>query len=156
MTAPEPIPAGPDLDADRKSKQPSNYPHLPATWNATVLLSPFGDSVSPLPRSSQLVVGRIECSCLKTEAWMRVLLYLTQDQQYFEFVFRTVHPGKLKENRHWYWVDSSPKGRASNIYGPFPTTLRVSDPNLFAKTIWGNAYPLMCTDTNKNGIECDH
>jgi hypothetical protein len=29
---------------------------------------------------------------------MRVLLYLTQDQQYFEFVFRTVHPGKLKEN----------------------------------------------------------
>jgi len=156
MTAPEPIPEGPDLDADRKSKQPSNYPHLPATWNATVLLSPFGDSVSPLPRSSQLVVGRIECSCLKTEAWMRVLLYLTQDQQYFEFVFRTVHPGKLKENRHWYWVDSSPKGRASNIYGPFPTTLRVSDPNLFAKTIWGNAYPLMCTDTNNNGIECDH
>ena len=31
-----------------------------------------------------------------------------------------------------------------------------SDPNIFEKAIWGNSYPLLCTDTNKEGIACDH
>jgi hypothetical protein len=156
MTAPNPIPAGPHLDAERESKKPDGPPQFPAAWTATVLLSPFGDSVSPLPNSSQLVAATIESSSAATENWMRVVLYLTQDQRCYEFVFRTVHPDKPVEDRYWYWVDSSPKGSISNIYGPFPTTLRVPGPRFFANALWGNSYPLMCTDKNKKGIECDH
>jgi hypothetical protein len=156
MTAPNPIPAGSRLDAERASKKPDRAPLLPAAWTATVLLSPFGDSISPLPNGSQFVVGRIECSSAATENWMRAVLYLTQNQRFCEFVFVTADPDGATEERHWYWIDSSTSGAISNIYGPFPTTLRVPGPSFFANALWGNSYPLMCTDTNKEGIDCNH
>src|SRR6202007_1342665 len=53
--------------------------------------------------------------------------------------------------------DSTPNGPINNIYGPFATTLQVPGPNFFAgRALWGNAYPLMCTDANPKGIDCDH
>lgn len=156
MTAPNPIPAGSDLDPERQSNRPSGAPKFPAAWSATVLLSPFGDSVSPLRNSSQLLVGTIECSSAQTENWMRVVLYLTQEQNSYEFVFRTVNPDTPNEERHWYWVDGNADGYIANVYGPFSTTLRVPGPEFFEGALWGNSYPLMCTDTNRMGIECDH
>jgi len=45
MIAPNPIPAGSRLDGERAAKKPNRSPRLPAAWTATVLLSPFGDSV---------------------------------------------------------------------------------------------------------------
>jgi hypothetical protein len=156
MAVPNPIPTGSYLNGERQLKRPASPPKLRAAWTATVLLSPFGDSVSPLPNGSQLVVRNIESSSTSSERWMRVRLYLTQDNRYFEFVFMTVRPDDRHEERHWYWIDSSPKGSIANIYGPFPTTLRVPSPGFFAEAIWGNAYPLMCTDTNQQGIDCDH
>ncbi|MGZ5544205.1 MAG: hypothetical protein ACXWIU_05990, partial [Limisphaerales bacterium] len=158
MTAPNPIPAGPDLDKQRHATYPKSLPKIPETWRASILLSPFGDSSSPLPIYSQLVVGTIEYSYTQTESWMRVGLYLTQSKQYFEFVFITVVDDKKEVHRNWYWIDSTPNGRISNIYGPFQTTLQVPWPNFFQdrSTLWGNAYPLMCTDTNSKGINCEH
>src|SRR4051794_24139936 len=156
MIAPNPIPAGSRLDTQRAAKKPDRPPRLPAAWTATVLLSPFGDSVSPLSNGSQLLVGSIECSSGATENWMRVALYLTQDQRFCEFVFVTADPNAATEERRWYWIDASAHGTFGNLYGPFPTTLRVPDANIFANAIWGNSYPLMCTDTNKEGIACDH
>ena len=89
MTTPNPIPAGSKLYADREFKRPAFVPKLPSSWTATVLLSPFGDSISPLSDPSQLIVGRIESSFVPSESWMRVMLYLTQSQRYCEFVFMT-------------------------------------------------------------------
>ena len=40
MTVPDPIPAGPDLDADQHKRKPGSLPQLPAAWTATVVLSP--------------------------------------------------------------------------------------------------------------------
>jgi len=153
---PNPIPAGSRLNTERALKQPDRPPRFPPAWTATVLLSPFGDAVSPLPNGSQLLIARIECSSGADENWMRVTLYLTQDQRLYEFVFVTAEPDRATEERHWYWIDANADGTTSNIYGPFRTTLRVPDANFFANAIWGNSYPLMCTDTNRQGIACDH
>jgi hypothetical protein len=60
MSAANPIPAGPTLSAQRAAKQPAFAPKQPERWTASVLLSPFGDSISPLQNYSQLVVGTIE------------------------------------------------------------------------------------------------
>jgi hypothetical protein len=87
---------------------------------------------------------------------MRVVLYLTQDQRCYEFIFLTLRPGKKNEDRRWYWIDSSTDGSISNVYGPFRTTLQVPDPDFLADAVWGNSYPLMCTEKNKKGFECDH
>jgi hypothetical protein len=158
MTAPNPIPSGSDLDARRQSKKPDAPPTLPALWSATVLLSPFGDSVSPLSNYSQLVVGTIECSYTSAESWMRVALLLTKDQRYFEFIFKTATDSEEAQHSTWYWIDSTPQGHVSSIYGPFQTTLQVPVPTFFSdkNAQWGNVYPLMCTDSNPTGIDCDH
>jgi hypothetical protein len=152
---PNPIPAGTALAAQQAATYPGAPPTLPTTWTATVLLSPFGDSVSPLSNPSQLIVGTVECSYTSTTSWMRVALYLTQDQRYYEFVFLNLDGG---QDQRWYWIDSTPQGRVNDIYGPFKTTLQVPGPTFFSDTgaQWGNAYPLMCTDTNVQGIACGH
>jgi hypothetical protein len=137
MAVPNPIPTGPYLNGERQLKRPASRPKLRAAWTATVLLSPFGDSVSPLSNGSQLVVGNIEASSTPTERWMRARLYLTQDHRYFEFVFLTVRPDDPHEERYWYWIDSSPKGPIANIYGPFPTTLHVPGPDFFLQRLSG-------------------
>jgi len=158
MTAPNPIPAGPQIEADRQANKPDATPKLPASWTATVLLSPFGDSISPLSNPSQLVVGVIESSSASSESWMRVALFLTQNQRYCEFVFMTSADANQQQQSRWYWIDSDPNGPSKNIYGPFKTTVRVPAPTFLeaADAQWGNAYPLMCTDKNSRGIACDH
>src|SRR5215469_14535476 len=113
MTAPSPIPAGSKIAADREARRPSSIPQLPACWTATVLLSPFGDSISPLANPSQLVVGIIESALAPSESWMRVALYLTQNQRYCEFVFRTA-----TDDSDWYWIDADPNGACRTIFGP--------------------------------------
>jgi hypothetical protein len=155
MSEPEPIRSGLDLESERQSNRPG--PKLPEKWTATSLLSPFGDSISPLKHCSQLVVGAIECCWGRTESWMRANLYLTQDETYFDFVFLNIRDknGQLTRQR-WYWIDSDPKGEVKTIYGPFETTLQIPGPESLDKAQWGNAYPLMCTDTRPDGIDCYH
>jgi hypothetical protein len=154
MPYPNPIPSGSQLEAQQQKDKPASAPQLPNAWSASVLLTPFGDSTAPLRNSSQLVVARIESATVGAQSWMRVKLYLTQDLTFFDFLFVSVDgPGQSFES-DWYWVDSS----TSTIYGPFETSLLVPGPNFLADNAaaWGNRYPLMCTDTNTNGIDCDH
>jgi hypothetical protein len=155
MSAPNPIPAGSNLESQRQSSLPG--PRLPKTWKATVLLSPFGDSISPLRHYSQLIVGTVECSSAHAESWMHVNLYLTQDQTYFDFVFHNITDSEQLTKSYWYWIDSSPNSDAKNIYGPFQTSLQIPGPDFFSDHVqWGNTYPLMCTDTKPKGIDCYH
>jgi hypothetical protein len=129
-----------------------------------VLLSPFGDAKPALSNYSQLVVARIEYCWAPNEHWMRTRLYLTQDQTYFDFVFISQY--HKDETCEWYWIDSTPAGVVNNIYGPLPTKkLQIPSPTFFLDMTragsedalrWGNRYPLMCTDTNPEGIDCDH
>ena len=150
MTAPKPIPSGSKLDADRQASQPAAVPRLPESWTASVLLSPFGDLISPLPDPAQLIVATVECSATPAFRWMRVGLYLTQTLRYCEFLFLTRGHGELSESE-WYWIDAPPKGPSNGIHGPFETTLLVPEPDFFedAGVLWGNVYPLMCTDKNQ-------
>jgi hypothetical protein len=133
----------------------SMTPTLPASWTATVLLSPFGDPISPLRNWQQLVVGIIESSWTESESWLRARLYLTQDLKYVDFVFTAQKEDGLDEYQ-WYWIDSTPQHTVKGIYGPFPTTVRIPSPSFFEKSTWGNRYPLMCTDTHPQGIDCNH
>ena len=87
MPSVNPIPLGPCVQSEREANKPGRAPVLPASWTATVLLSPFGHAKPSLPNYSQLVVGQIEYCWAPTEHWMRTRLYLTQDQTYFDFVF---------------------------------------------------------------------
>jgi hypothetical protein len=163
MSKIKPIPSGAYVQSQWDAHKPTSAPILPASWTATVLLSPFGDSQSPLTNYSQLVVGHIESSWTPTESWMRARLYLTQDLTYFDFYF--LNQNDIVENCQWYWIDSTPQGSVNHIYGPLTTTLRIPSPTFFSDRIqpgnpylltWGNRYPLMCTDTNPKGIDCDH
>ena len=93
---------------------------------------------------------------------MRVRLYLTQNQTFFDFAF--ISQDERGGSCQWYWIDSTPQGRVNNIYGPLTTSLRIPSPTFFSDMqlrndqplMWGNKYPLMCTDTKPKGIDCDH
>lgn len=163
MSTIHPIPSGACLQAQWDANKPASAPVLPTSWTATVLLSPFGDLKPPLKNYSQLVVGHIESSWTPKESWLRARLYLTQDLTYFDFLF--INQTDRVENCQWYWINSTPQGEVNNIYGPLPTTLRIPSPTFFSDRTqpgspcplrWGNKYPLMCTDTNPEGIHCDH
>jgi hypothetical protein len=158
-----PIPSGPYVQEERDDHRPDSVPDLPETWTASVLLSPFGDANSSLSNYSQLVVGSIEYCWAPTKHWIRTRLYLTQDLTYFDFVF--ISQFHRAETCEWYWIDSTPTGDVDNIYGPLPTGLQIPSPAFFSDMTqagnadalrWGNRYPLMCTDTNPEGIDCDH
>ena len=142
MTYPRPIPDGWSLDRQWKDSKPP--PKLPSTWSATVLLSPFGDSISPLRNFSQIAIGTIEYSYTDDLSGMRVRLYNTQDLLYFDFLFVNSAEGAA-----WYWLDSTPNGPVNNVYGPFTTTLQVPAPTFLGDKggQWGNAYPLMGIDS---------
>ena len=54
MSGPNPIPAGPKIEADWRSNKPASIPRLPPSWTATVLLTPFiVDDANRLPEGSQ-------------------------------------------------------------------------------------------------------
>ena len=150
MAYPNPIPAGSDLQQQWKTSKPSTPPTLPNRWTATALLSPFGDLISPLRNYSQLVVGTIEYSFTEQFSYMRVCLYNSQDLTYFDFLF--VHNAESQESAKdaWYWLDSTPHGTVTNIYGPFESTLQVPGPALLSENHaqWGNTYPLMSIDSD--------
>lgn len=157
MSKPNPIPSGSDLYAKWSASYPGSLPSLPDSWTATVLLSPFGDSNAPLKNYSQLVVGTIEYFRTASDKWMRARLYLTQDQTYFDFVFVNFADTGQGEKYQWFWIHSMPGGPATEISGPFETTLLIPEPTFFPdKPRWANTYPLMCTDTNPQGIASNH
>jgi hypothetical protein len=146
MTYPNPLPSGPSLIAFRQETKPSTTPSLPSSWTATVLLSPWGDSIAPLDHYSQLVVGAIEYGSAGSYCAMRVQLYLTQDMRFFDFYFEADADGS-----RWYWIDSTPGGPIDSVYGPFQTTLQPPQPTFFADNgaKWGITYPLL-------GSACNH
>jgi hypothetical protein len=121
-----------------------------------VLLSPFGDSISPLNHYSQLVVGTVESFYTEAQSWMRLKLYLTQDRKFFDWVF--LNGDDPDQTQYWYWIDSLPSGTINNVYGPFDTTLHVPKPAFFSEkgALWGNTYPLMSTGPSHPGIDCNH
>jgi len=151
MAYPNPVPAGSYLNTQWQTSNPGTPPTLPSAWSATLLLSPFGDSISPLPHSAQLVVGTVEYSYTGQFNWMRVSLYNTQDLTYFDFMFIHYAESKKFAEDVWYWLDSTPNGPVNNVYGPFQSTLRVPAPTFLSDNgaQWGNTYPLM-------GIDCNH
>ena len=57
MSLPNPIPSGAQLESQRQARKPANLPALPPSWTAAALLSPFGDSISPMKNYSQLTVA---------------------------------------------------------------------------------------------------
>jgi hypothetical protein len=152
-----PIPSGPQLQNEWRANKPKMPPELPTTWSASVLLTPFGDAVAPRRNSSQLAVARIESASSSTHSWMRVKLYLTQELLVFDFLFVCVDGPDQDFESNWYWIDSFANSGA-RIFGPFRTTLRVPGPKFLLENnvVWGNRYPLMCTDTNRTGIDCNH
>jgi len=162
MSVINPIPSGDDLKSQWEANEQTTAPVLPTSWTATVLLSPFGDLSSALTNASQLVVGTIEYSWAPAVSWMRARLYLTQDQTFFDFVF--LSQDGTGGNCQWYWIDSTPQGLVNAIHGPLTSGLRIPAPTFFtdmqgsnqSPLVWGNRYPLMCTDTNPYGIDCDH
>jgi hypothetical protein len=160
MSKLNPIPSGPEIQSQWLSNRPAALPELPVAWSASVLGTPFGDSIAPQKTYSQLAVARVESATVGYESWMRVRLYLTQDLQFFDFLFISVNnptqPTDFKSE--WYWIDSSPGGRVRKVHGPFKSTLRVPGPQFLKENhaTWGNRYPLMCTDRKPEGIDCDH
>ena len=149
MAYPRSIPDGWFLDRQWKDTKPTVRPPLPSTWSATLLLSPFGDSISPLRNFSQVAIGTIEYSYTDDFSGMRVRLYNTEDLLYFDFLF--VKRVKSADGAAWYWLDSTPNGPVKKVYGPFTTTLQVPAPTFLADPDnggqWGNAYPLMGIDS---------
>src|SRR6266700_8244538 len=87
MSYPRSIPDGWSLDQQWKDSKPTAPPTLPSTWSASFLLSPFGDSISPLANFSQIAIGTIEYSYTDAFSGMRVRLYNTQDLLHFDFLF---------------------------------------------------------------------
>jgi hypothetical protein len=160
MSKLNPIPTGPEVQSHWLSDRPATVPELPVAWSASVLATPFGDSIAPQSSYSQLAVARVESATVGFESWMRVKLYLTQDLQLFDFLFISLNDPNdpMRFKSEWYWIDSSMSGGEEKIYGPFKTTLRVPGPQFLTENqaVWGNCYPLMCTDTNREGIDCDH
>src|SRR5688572_31834367 len=103
MSSVNPIPSGSALHSQWQFNRRYLAPDLPTSWTATVLLSPFGDSIAPLKNYSQLVVGTIEASSTPDGSWLRARLYLTQDETYFDFVFTTERCDGI-DKYQWYWI----------------------------------------------------
>jgi len=158
MSELNPIPSGPEMQLHWLSNRPAALPELPKAWSASVFATPFGDSIAPHKTYSQLTVARVESATVGYESWMRVRLYLTQDRRFFDFLFISVDDPDQPFESKWYWIDSSVNGGVRKIHGPFRTCLRVPGPQFLAENhaIWGNRYPLMCTDRKPDGIDCDH
>lgn len=102
---------------------------LPNSWNAKMILTPFGGgSQSNGPVSDQLVIGDIWYeSPSSNEQYLRGRLHLLEDLKYFDFFFRTAN-GVTQ----WWWLVSdpaNPKGNPTASFGPFNSTAMVPAPN---------------------------
>lgn len=160
---PNPVPGGTTLSTQWQANRVADPPPWSAPlngasrWRASVLLSPFGDSISPLANYSQLVVGRIEGEFAELSpdveaGFMRISLFNTQDLTYVDFIFCHALDRQANVVRNeWYWLDSTPDGPVTRILGPFATTLQAPSPSFMAdnNAQWGNVYDLM-------GFACDH
>jgi hypothetical protein len=126
-----------DLEARISSKGADKAPSFPERWKASVLLTPFGDAAPPIAAYSQLVIGEVEYD--HTVQAMRVSLYLTQSQTYFDFLF--------VNGAGWYWLDSKPGGQITSWYGPFETTLNVPAPDFLRQmgSRYGSTWAIMGT-----------
>ena len=77
----------PELEAERRSRQPPEPPSLPHHWRASLLLSPFGDGKPPMRNPSQLCVADISYRHAHRVRVLRCRLHLLQDLKYFDWLF---------------------------------------------------------------------
>jgi hypothetical protein len=129
-----------DIEANRKVSEGTNPPSLPCCWQASVLLSPFGDGSPLLENYSQLIVADVLYEYSAEVQALRCRLYLLEDLKYFDFLFVNHISGT-----RWYWLVSEPGGDITGWYGPFATSLQVPRPDFLgsSRAKLGNSWPLL-------------
>ncbi len=132
------LPSPADIVKRLKESDPGAPPLLPERWEATVLLTPYGDETSALENYRQLVIADVEYDW--TYGAMVLDLYLTQSLQVFRFFFL---------DGAWYWVEIGAGGTPDTLLGPFATTLQVPGPDLLSKSTYGGNWGI-------TGTACNH
>jgi hypothetical protein len=112
---------------------------LPPVWRAQILLTPFGGlSGSATVTSDQLVIGNLTYDASSpTERFMRFSLYLLEDLNYYDFLFRT-SGGQTQ----WWWLISDPgdpNGLPTKAFGPFTTAAAVPVQDFLASNDFSHA-----------------
>ncbi|MCG6989795.1 MAG: hypothetical protein LJF06_16670 [Gemmatimonadetes bacterium] len=133
------LPTGAELVERMRSNDPGSPPLLPASWEAQVLLTPYGDADSPLENYKQLVIANVACDA--DAGAMMVDLYLTQDLTVFRLLF--------VNGTGWYWLEGTPGQPDWSFQGPFATTLQVPATDFLAQARYGNSWAI-------TGKQCDH
>ncbi len=114
---------------------------FPVNWQASFVLSPFGDAAPPMNNYDQLVIAETVCYYDPlVGSFLSVGLYLLEDLQYFNFFFR--------DDGRWYWLISTPEGGPTDYYGPFSTALQPPSPGLLSQALFGGQWPLAGTLTD--------
>ena len=129
----------PELEAERRSRQPPEPPSLPHHWRASLLLSPFGDGKPPMRNPSQLCVADISYRHAHRVRVLRCRLHLLQDLKYFDWLFVSGPFGT-----RWYWLVSKPGCPVTGWHGPFDTPVEVPEPDFLVRrqARFGNAWPI--------------
>ena len=128
------------LIAQRRQALAQTPPILPLDWNATFILSPFGDATPPMNNYDQLVIADVTCfNDFIAGNGMRVSLYLLEELQYFDFAF---------SGGQWYWLESQPGQEPTNYAGPFPTSLQPLNVGLLAQAVYGGQWAVAGTLTD--------
>jgi hypothetical protein len=137
------VPTPEQISAKLKAGRSGTPPLFPVNWQASFVLSPFGDAKPPagMKNYDQLVVANITCydDPLVGSA-MRVGLYLLEDLQYFDFVFI--------DSGQWYWLNNAPGEEPTDYYGPFSTTLQAPTLGFLSQAVYGGQWPLAGTLTD--------
>ena len=124
----ERTPPNPSDLADRVAEINASAPTVPVfppQWQATVLLSPYGDANPPngWTNYSQHVIGEVSYD---VDLGMMVGLYLPEDLKYFRFLF--------VNGEGWYWIDAAPRGPMKRYFGPFATPLKVPGADFMSRS----------------------
>jgi hypothetical protein len=128
------------LIAQRRQALAQTPPILPLDWNATFILSPFGDATPRMNNYDQLVIADVTCfNDFIAGNGMRVSLYLLEELQYFDFAF---------SGGQWYWLESQPGQEPTNYAGPFPTSLQPLNVGLLAQAVYGGQWAVAGTLTD--------
>ena len=129
----------PELEAERRSRQPLEPPSLPRHWRASVLLSPFGDGKPPMRNPSQLCVADISYRHAHRVRVLRCRLHLLEDLKYFDWLFVSGPFGT-----RWYWLVGGPGRPITGWYGPFDPPLAVPEPDFLVRrqARFGNAWSI--------------